>query len=430
MNQSLRQAPLHWIKAIDEALLALEQRPQFGGVVTSFPWDQIESRLQTLFGKEVNLQHEEKGWTKENPLKELQEERLVIQVQLAPLEDPLYVSLTKSDVDLLMHQLLGFSFQDKDAELREGFILFLGLEMAREAMKSGFLSSLSPQVALVSAPDFSEPLFESHLSLQIEDANVAALCLLPDRFRTAWKGHFSKTEQIFPDEVYAKVPLSVALEAGSSNLSLTDWKKVTVGDVLLLDQTHLDPKTLRGGVVLKVGSMDLLRGRLQEGGIKIYDYPLVGEAEVGMDDEDFSEDSFDDEEDLYGDDEDFEEDEFEAEGFDEEEESLDDEERPDLEGESEGSAESPHDEEEEGSKRTEGARAVRLTPEKIPLQMTIEVGRLKMTAQELLELAPGSLVELDVTPEQGVDLVISGKKIGRGELVRLGEVLGVRITQL
>lgn len=68
--------------------------------------------------------------------------------------------------------------------------------------------------------------------------------------------------------------------------------------------------------------------------------------------------------------------------------------------------------------------------ENLPINLTVEVGRMQLSLQELSQLAPGNLVELPVTPEQGVDLVANGKKIGRGELVRIGETLGVRITTI
>jgi len=53
-----------------------------------------------------------------------------------------------------------------------------------------------------------------------------------------------------------------------------------------------------------------------------------------------------------------------------------------------------------------------------------------MTVQTLLDLNPGNLLELDVHPESGVDLVVNGSRIGKGELLQIGDTLGVRILEL
>ena len=40
------------------------------------------------------------------------------------------------------------------------------------------------------------------------------------------------------------------------------------------------------------------------------------------------------------------------------------------------------------------------------------------------------VAELDIHPESGVDMVVNGKRIARGELLRIGDVLGIRIMEL
>jgi flagellar motor switch protein FliN len=47
-----------------------------------------------------------------------------------------------------------------------------------------------------------------------------------------------------------------------------------------------------------------------------------------------------------------------------------------------------------------------------------------------MELQPGNMLEVDLHPENGVDLVVNGKRIGKGELLRVGETLGVRILDI
>ena len=62
--------------------------------------------------------------------------------------------------------------------------------------------------------------------------------------------------------------------------------------------------------------------------------------------------------------------------------------------------------------------------------MIVEVGRIEMSIKTIMELQPGNMLELNVRPENGVDLVVNGKRIGKGELLKLGESLGVRILDI
>ncbi len=76
------------------------------------------------------------------------------------------------------------------------------------------------------------------------------------------------------------------------------------------------------------------------------------------------------------------------------------------------------------------AQTLAVSTSAIPVTLTVEVGRLKMNVEQLLHLSPGNLLEMDVRPEQGIHLLINGVRVGKGELVKVGDVLGVRVTQL
>lgn len=66
----------------------------------------------------------------------------------------------------------------------------------------------------------------------------------------------------------------------------------------------------------------------------------------------------------------------------------------------------------------------------LPVQITVEAARIKMSLGELIQLQPGNVLKLPTPLEQGVSLTVEGKTIGRGELVSLGETLGVRILEI
>jgi len=66
----------------------------------------------------------------------------------------------------------------------------------------------------------------------------------------------------------------------------------------------------------------------------------------------------------------------------------------------------------------------------VPLQVTVELGRTRKLIREILELAPGSVVELDKLAGEPVDIMANGKQIAKGEVVVIDENFGVRITEI
>lgn len=66
----------------------------------------------------------------------------------------------------------------------------------------------------------------------------------------------------------------------------------------------------------------------------------------------------------------------------------------------------------------------------VPLQITVELGKAKKTIKEILNLTPGSVVELDKLAGEPVDLMVNGKLLAKGEVVVIDENFGIRITDI
>lgn len=66
----------------------------------------------------------------------------------------------------------------------------------------------------------------------------------------------------------------------------------------------------------------------------------------------------------------------------------------------------------------------------VPLQITVELGRTRKLIREILDLTPGSVVELDKLAGEPVDILANGKPIAKGEVVVIDENFGVRITEI
>jgi len=66
----------------------------------------------------------------------------------------------------------------------------------------------------------------------------------------------------------------------------------------------------------------------------------------------------------------------------------------------------------------------------IPLQVTVELGRTKRSVKEILELSPGSIIELDKLAGEPVDILVNNRLIAQGEVVVIDENFGVRVTDI
>jgi len=66
----------------------------------------------------------------------------------------------------------------------------------------------------------------------------------------------------------------------------------------------------------------------------------------------------------------------------------------------------------------------------VPLEVAIELGRTRMPIKTLLELGPGSVVELDKVAGEPLDILVNGRLIARGEAVVVNDKFGIRLTDI
>ena len=66
----------------------------------------------------------------------------------------------------------------------------------------------------------------------------------------------------------------------------------------------------------------------------------------------------------------------------------------------------------------------------VPLEVTVELGRTKRTISEILNFAPGTIIELDRIAGEPIDVLVNGKFVARGEVVVIEESFGVRVTEI
>ena len=66
----------------------------------------------------------------------------------------------------------------------------------------------------------------------------------------------------------------------------------------------------------------------------------------------------------------------------------------------------------------------------VPLEVTVELGRTSKTIKDILEFAPGTIIELNKIAGESVDVLVNGKNVAKGEVVVIEENFGVRITEI
>ena len=66
----------------------------------------------------------------------------------------------------------------------------------------------------------------------------------------------------------------------------------------------------------------------------------------------------------------------------------------------------------------------------VPLEVTVELGRTTKSIKEILEFAPGTIIELDKIAGEPIDVLVNGKYVAKGEVVVIEESFGIRVTEI
>ena len=415
--------PLDWIKQIDAQLAGLDEKPQFG-TPAPLKWHQLETDLRTLLNQpELTLTHSAKGWvTAGQLLQGLGENVVPITIEWSPLESSAFFVTGEYTLKELMGELLATEEEAPsfyDPALVDGFCSYFAAQVLRLLSNQSFAAPLSPRLG----PQLNnmhkalgeESCFAIDVSLQVNGKHLWGRVLLSESFRNEWKIYFAHQKPpSLTEEMRQKLMVDLGLEVGQTRLKFNEWKNVKIGDYIILDHCSYDPNDKEGSVTLTLQQKPLFRGRIKGGGVKLTNYPIYEEVTKMQEDDtnSYQPRPVDHDADIYGD----------LDGDDESEFDEDE----DLFGNLEEEPAPPK----KPSSETASSEGVSISPEELPVQLTVEVGRVRMTAGELLSLTPGNLLDLHVAPEQGVDLVVNGKKVGRGELIRMGDLLGVRILNL
>lgn len=452
-TQKPLSVPYDWLKSVPKELLAHDDIPLFGSA-PPFPWERLNEYLQAKFHiKNFSVSRSSISQkTGEAILMGIGAPHKTLTITISPLNQELYFVMSEQEILKLMSALLSTEEPSLElsSEFTDPFFLFVGMEAIHAMGKVEFDKKLTFSLDSKNMEFPSETVHSFDLSLQLHETSVFGRVIIPSPFRHAWKSHYvPKTLKLpLPQKLGQKIEIPIHLEVGHVSMLLDQWKQVKRGDFILLDACSLESPGAKGKLLLTVNGNLLFRGKLKDGNIKILENPLYHEDWTPMPNKRFEDDEdnieFTDEASEFS----HEESEFtemeETPGLehDDDELMISEAELSSLEGTEQEEGQEQHSSEIEEHATHPGAASspqqkARLlasskpvAPQDIPLDIIVEVGRIKMSIQKVMELQPGNLLELDIHPESGVDLVVNGQKIAKGELLSLGDHLGVRIIDI
>lgn len=427
----------NWLKQLSPAVLQWDQVPLYGAS-PNFPWEELSSKLAQLFGlKSIRISHQETDWRNpEDFTTGFGGEPLLFQVGISNLEGILVFVLSKSDLTTFMEALLGRKPDDfigLDPDFFQGFYRYLVSQVLFTISSLPFGKNLG--LGLISPPALpTEPSLCLEIEMALGDKLAKGRLIISPEALASWKGRWADRSltTALNSPLADKLQVPVHLEIGRTRLLKSDWAQVSPGDFIMLDHCSYDPEAEKGRVMLTIKGIPMFRAKLKQGAIKILEFPNFHEANQFAYQEAAPMNHDEDASDTLGE---FEDEEEEQPTLGTEEETLPEEEASDL-------GEEALEEEEEGEEKEEPAAAApppsaaivpkekKISPADIALDIVIEVGRIQMSMQKLLELEPGNTLDLNIHPENGVDLVVNGRRIGKAELLRIGENLGVRILDI
>jgi flagellar motor switch protein FliN len=395
----MNEAPLSWVKEIQHTLIDTGAIP-LSGHAPAFPWNALSSQISSLLDlPDLKITPHQTSFLKDNAITTGFGSGFVsIALDLAPLSNQVFWLMSRDDVAKLTSLALTLSQKEKgfsSPKFQEGFYYFLGTQAVQTVNALSCFGNLALNIAKPASPPQEESLCID-VEIQHPEHTFWGRLVCPTSFHEAFKTHFASREPPPLTEAATQhIDISLHVQLGQTSLSLSEWQGVNVGDFILLDRCTFDPKTHKGTAALVLEQTPIFRARIKDNSLKIVDYALYREEENSMN--------------------------FKSPHNEENpEEDL-----SSVELEAEEADEGKHLWSPENDETTK-----LISPREIPLTLSIEVARLQMSLDKLLQLSPGNVLELPVKPEQGVDVVIGGKKVAKAELIKLGAVLGIKILQI
>ncbi len=371
------KAPFSWLRKISAHLQEYDQVPLFGHS-GSFDWAEFSNLAATRLSiPQFEFHPGEEQWREFANLGEgLGSNPVALPIKVGPLNGSAFWIMPKESVNKLTSWMMNGQIKARPLSsetLTTGFYRYLALQLLDAAST---LQPFDKTAILLSEPSQmpETDAFCIDIEIRFDNQTCWGRLAIEPQLQASWSEFFSHppAETVISSHAQS-VELTLGVKVGSALLNQDELASLKQGDFLILDQGSYDPRKSQGAAYITLGSKPLFQVKIKQNKIQLIDYAFIYEDPMA---------------------------ENTTPEFDHEATQL-----PEATGE-----------------------AVSLKD--LPVHITIELSRVRITLEKLLQLTPGNLIELPIHPEQSVKLTVNGQLVGQGELVHLGETLGVRILNL
>ncbi len=379
-----------WIEKIESSLLELDEIPNMP-MPFEFNFKDYAKEFEKAFNiKNVSFSVSSIQWkSNDNILEGMGENLVPLAFCFTPLKGNVYWVMSEKDITKLTSWILLKQQKEKEyisAPLQEGFYRYLMLENLKIIERMEHFDDFS--IKIVENIEAKETnAFCMDIQCKYEDKSCWGRLIISPAFRKAWKEYFSSNIS-YIKTFNRSFEVTLRADIAKTNLKNSDLQKINVGDFIVLDEVSLDPYSEKGLITLMIGNTPLFYAKIKDDKLKIVDY-----ATYQKDDDFMSEEII-------------------------------------KKNNEEPKEKEPINEENEQVKEKTSLEEAFVSINDIKTTLTIEIARMKITLEKLLNMQPGNMLELSVTTKQPVNLSVNGQIIGKAELIQLGDILGVRILEI
>lgn len=379
MTEEIHKETFSWVKRIEHALT---DSSSIVGGSPSLDWKNLSEVLSDHFDTKIQVKSKDLQFRSTEELEDgFGAMPISCSFTLTPISGHVHWIMDKEETGKLTRWVLTRSPTSKGFSsfaLQEGFYHYLLLEVLDLLPQLSLFQNYTPKLS-------NEGLVEKSgavcldISIQLEKTSCWGRLAIPTDFLQAFKQQYKG--DLATSELAKNAEVLMSLNIGKTLLDARQFQKLSKGDFVLLDSIHYDMDSKEGRGTMALEHVPLFQVKLTPSQIQLVDQAYTHE-----------------------------------EPMEENEESTPPEEAP--------TPPSPE------AEAIEAVEEEGISVKKVPIALTIELARLRIPLEKLMRLEPGLFLELPTHPEQGVNLTVNGKKVGKGELVSLGETMGVRILEI
>lgn len=408
------------LKSFSRELYTLDRKPLLD-LSFAFPWETLAGKLSETLGCTFKISPSTPEWKRASALEtDIPSPRTVIAIALPGIRGQLQLIISTIDIESIMTEVLKIdtsSLAQEDATFCEQFTHFLIAELVACAQSIAQIQPLSPKLTI--PEKIQEPgALCRDLSFACNDHTSRIRVVISSAFLDSWKEARKNTVRSVPLE---DISATLQVEAGRTFLSPKEICSLRQGDVLLLDYPFLIPESPKSRIFLTYQGKPLFRAKLKDKAVQILEMPLQHEAFTPIGGYSMAPKA------IQPPKEPLEESSPLPDPTGTETEAL----NP-FEGEEDPEESAPLTQEEMQAASTISPDLIKepLKVDEIPLTVVANLSEITMSVAQLTALQPGNLLDLNIQPENGVSLVVNNRVFASGNLVLIGDHVGVEITQI